>query len=417
MIILTWVEIKDSIGMALSSLKANKLRSSLTILGVMVGVSSVIALASIVNGLSGAVEEEIDNLGSNIIAVARLPFDVDREDLTDEQRNRPPITVDDAKAIFKNCPSVDGVSPENYYFKPGGNTIKYKNRKANRPRMMGAWPDYMKVNNGTMYRGRFISYTDNEFRVMVCVLGYDLAAVLFENENPIGKEIRANGNRFTVVGVFDKQETNFDNDERNRLLVMPYSTYEKIHPWEKALGLLVRAESYEKIDQAKEEIINALRIERKVAYNQENNFSLATQDNLKESVGEIINYIYLAMIIITSVGLMVGGIGVMNIMLVSVTERTREIGVRKAIGAKRSNIILQFLTEAMTLSGVGGIIGIVFGVIIGILANSGFGFPVTISIFWIIVGFVVSVSVGMFSGIYPAFKAACLDPIEALRYE
>lgn len=415
--ILTYTEFKDAVLMALSSIRSNKLRSFLTILGVMVGVSSVIALASVINGLSGAAEEEIDSLGSNIITITKFAFDVDRSKLSDEDRNRPPITVDEAMAVKNNCPSVDGVSPQNYYFKPGGNDIKYRNIKAENAYIMGAWPDFVKVNNSKLESGRFITAIDQNIRAQVCVIGNSIASTLFEYESPLGKEIRVNGYRFIVAGVFEKAETNFDNDEIDKYVVIPLSTFEKMHPWEEELFLLVRAQSYDKIDIAKEEIISALRILRKVPFNKDNNFALATQDTLKESVGEIINYIYLAMIIITSVGLMVGGIGVMNIMLVSVTERTREIGVRKAIGAKKINIILQFLTEATTLSAGGGFIGIIFGVSVGLLINKIAGFPLSVSIVWIFIGFIVSVSVGLVSGIYPAVKAANLDPIDALRYE
>jgi putative ABC transport system permease protein len=199
--------------------------------------------------------------------------------------------------------------------------------------------------------------------------------------------------------------------------MIPLSTFSKLHPWEEALGLMVRARSYEEIDLAIEEITNVLRAYRRVPFNKENNFALSTQDQFKELVGNITQYLYIAAIVITSVGLMVGGIGVMNIMLVSVTERTREIGVRKAIGAKRSNIVLQFLTEAMTLSGTGGVIGVLLGVGLGMTVNGLLDWPVAIPVFWVIMGFGVSVSVGLVSGLYPAIKAAWLDPIEALRYE
>jgi len=195
------------------------------------------------------------------------------------------------------------------------------------------------------------------------------------------------------------------------------TTYSKLIPREKELLLQVRAISREHLDQAKEEIIAALRVFRKVPFDKPNDFGLSTQDQFKEEAEGITDVIYIIMIVITSVGLAVGGIGVMNIMLVSVTERTREIGVRKAIGAKRSNIILQFLTEAMSLAGLGGVIGVVVGVGLGMILNSSFGFPVALPVFWIIVGFAVSVSVGLVSGVYPAIKAARLDPIEALRYE
>ena len=415
--LLTPIEIKDAVAMALSSLRASKLRSGLTILGVMIGVSSVIGLASIIGGLDSAFNEEIDSMGSNTIAVTRLPFDTDYSELSEEDRNRPPITSGEAHAIQLSCPHVDGVSPQNYYFRSGGNEVKYKNRKGNQPSVMGTWPDYMSVNNMSMESGRFLSEVDQQFRLMNCVLGYDLAQGVFENESAVGKEIRLNGVKFEVVGVLEKKESNFDNDRVNSTVLMPLSTFEKLHPWEEALYLVTKADKYENVEIAKEESISAPRIYRRVSFNKVNNFELSTQDNLKDYVGNITKYIYIAMIIITSVGLMVGGIGVMNIMLVSVTERTREIGVRKAIGAKRSNIILQFLTEAVTLSGAGGIIGVIFGVILGMVVNSLLSFPMVISVFWILIGFIVSVSVGLVSGLYPAYKAARLDPIMALHYE
>jgi putative ABC transport system permease protein len=414
---LTPIEIKDAILMALSSLRANKLRSFLTILGVMIGVGAVICLASVVGGLDRAMEQEIDRLGSNVILISRLPFDTDWDKLTEEQRNRPPITVGEAKAIMANCPSVDGVSPQN--FSPFGrkDVIKYRNRKASRARIVGTWPDYLRVNNSFLRLGRFLNDADEQFRREVCVLGHEVALALFPEEDPLGKEIRVNSEKYTVVGVLEKRESNFDNDDENRFVLIPLSTFQKMFPDEEALLLVVRARSYAEIEQAQEEIINALRVYRKVPFNKENNFALSTQETFKEFVANITKYLYLAMIIITSVGLMVGGIGVMNIMLVSVTERTREIGVRKAIGAKRSNILVQFLTEAMTLSGTGGIIGIVFGIAAGMTVNALLGFPLFVSVFWVVTGFVVAVSVGLVSGMYPAIKAARLNPIEALRYE
>ncbi len=415
--ILTIVEIRDAIGMALASLRANKLRAGLTILGVMIGVSSVIGMASIINGLNGAMDQEIDQLGSNVIWITKFEPSVEHEHGREEERNRPPITSGEARAILANCPSVDGVSPQNYYFRPGGNDIKYKNRKANRPLIMGTWPDFLRVNNRVITSGRFLTETDQQFRAMVCVIGADIASALYEDDEPVGKEIRMNGNLFEVIGVFEKVKSSFGNDQLNRVAAIPLSTFEKIHPWEKELFLAARAGNYGNIEQAQEEIIGTLRVFRKVPFNKENNFALSTQQQFKEFIGNITQYIYLAMIVITSVGLMVGGIGVMNIMLVSVTERTREIGVRKAIGAKRANIVLQFLTEAMTLSGTGGVIGIICGVGLGLAVNGLLGFPLAVSIFWIVLGFTVAVSVGLISGIYPAIKAARLDPIEALRYE
>ncbi|HOP07021.1 MAG TPA: ABC transporter permease [candidate division Zixibacteria bacterium] len=416
--LLTPTEIKDAIEMALDSLRMNKLRSGLTILGVMIGVASVIGLASIIDGLNGAMEEEIESMGSTtIIYIDRFAPGTDWDDLTEEERNRPFLTAGEAKMIKEACPAVDGVAPQNHYWASGGNVIKYKNQKVSNTRYLGTWPDYQRVLDRSIQSGRFISEVDIEFRASVVVLGDKVAQNLFEDEAPVGKEVRINSNPFQVIGVLEHVESNFDEDSQNNVMIIPLSTFEKIHPWDEALTLTVKAASREQIEEAKEQIISALRIYRSVPFNKDNNFALSTQDTFKEQIENITKYIYIAMIVITSVGLMVGGIGVMNIMLVSVTERTREIGVRKAIGAKRSNILLQFLTEAMTLSGAGGVIGILFGIILGLSINAWAGFPISVSLFWIVTGFVVSVSVGLVSGVYPAFKAARLDPIEALRYE
>lgn len=415
--LLTAVETKDAIGMALGSIRSNKLRAGLTILGVTVGVLSVILMASVINGLEGAMTNEIDSLGSNVITVTKNAIGVDHDDAGEEQRNRPPITEGEADVILENCDLVEGVSPQNYYFRRGGNEAKYKNRKFNRPNIMGTWPDFIKVNDKEVSAGRFINELDKQYRLMVCVIGFDVADVLFPSGGAVGKEIRVNGNKFKVIGVLEKVESNFGSDDNNKMVAIPLPTFSKLYPWEEELFLMVRAKSYDEIDGAKDEITSVLRAYRKVPFGKKDNFALSTQDSFKEFIGNITKYIYLAMIIITSVGLMVGGIGVMNIMLVSVTERTREIGIRKAIGAKRSNIILQFLTEAMTLSGTGGLIGVFLGVVLGIIVNLLLNFPISVPVFWIMAGCFVSVSVGLVSGIYPAFKAARLDPIEALRYE
>ena len=415
--LLTLVEVRDAVLMAWDSVRANKLRSFLTILGVTVGVGSVIAMASVIDGLNLAAEDEIDRMGTNIIMVSKFEPGTDSDDISEEDRNRPSITVGEAEAILENCPSVTGVAPHNYYRHPAGNEAKFRNRKFSDPLFMGTWPDYVKVREKDLSAGRFFTHSDMQHRLMVCAIGADVADVLFESEAAIGKEIRANGDKFRVVGVFEPVKSNFGNDFENRLISIPLSTYQKLIPWEKELALEVRAANYEEIDQAKEEITSALRIYRRVPFNKPDNFALSTQDQFKDQVAQITNVIYLSMIVITSVGLMVGGIGVMNIMLVSVTERTREIGVRKAIGAKRSNITLQFLAEAMSLSGIGGVVGVLLGVGLGLGLNALFSFPITMPVFWVVVGFVVSVSVGLVSGVYPAVKAARLDPIEALRYE
>jgi putative ABC transport system permease protein len=416
-VLLSPVEIRDAMLMALSSVKGNKFRSVLTIMGVLVGVASVISMASVIDGLNLAAEKEIDRMGSNIIMVNKFQQGVDHDDLTDDERNRPPITIGEAETILANCPSVDGVAPHNYYFRSGGNEAKYENRKFNNPNFNGTWPDYVRVRAKNLSSGRFLSDTDLRFRRMVCVLGAGVADVLFPDGEAVGKMMRLNGDEFEVIGVYEKVESNFGNEFENRLVSIPMTTFSKLIPWEKELALEVSAKSRDLMGQAQEEIISALRIYRKVPFDKPNNFALSTQDQFKEQAAKITDVIYLIMIVITSVGLMVGGIGVMNIMLVSVTERTREIGVRKAIGAKKSNIVLQFLTEAMSLAGLGGVIGVIVGVVLGLILNNMFHFPLSLPFLWIVIGFGVSVSVGLISGVYPAIKAARLDPIESLRYE
>jgi len=402
--------------MALSALYDHKFRSALTILGVLIGVWSVIGMTSLITGLDRAVQSSIDELGSSIMYVDRFNPEVNWDELTEEERNRKFMTIDEAEAIRENCPSVAAVSPENHYWARGGNIIKYKGRKANRPAIVGVWPDYVKAHNLTLSAGRFITKADNDIRAFVCVLGTTVQEALFPEEDPIGKQIRINNERFTVVGVREKIENMFDDDENNKVAI-PLETFMKLYPHDEALTLVASAESNDMIEQAKEEIVIALRRLRKVPYNEENDFVVYGQEHLRSMVGNITNYVYFAMIIISSIGLLVGGVGVMNIMLVSVTERTREIGVRKAIGARRVNILWQFLIEAMTLSGTGGILGIITGILTAVLIDMATPLPFGVSPLYVFLGFMVAVSVGLVAGLYPAYRAAVVDPIESLRYE
>ncbi len=413
---MTLVEMKDGILLALGSIWSNKFRSSLTILGVLIGVWSVIAMTSLIEGLDNAVQGSIDELGSNVIFVDRFPPETNYDDLTEEERNRKYMTIEEANAIRENCPAVAAVSPENHYWAPGGNVVKYKGRQANRPAIVGVVPDYQKVNNVSVSSGRFISDIDNDFRARVCVLGTTVKDALFPEEDPVGKQIRVNNYRFTVIGVREKQENMFDNGENNKVAI-PLATFMKMYPSDEALTLVVSARSMAQIEEAKEQIIVTLRKVRQVPYDKENDFAVFGQENLREMVGNITQYIYIAMIVISSIGLMVGGVGVMNIMLVSVTERTREIGVRKAIGARRNNILWQFLIEAMTLSGSGGILGIGVGLATALLIGLATPLPFGVSPLFITLGFVVAVSVGLVAGMYPAYRAARVDPIESLHYE
>jgi putative ABC transport system permease protein len=408
------VEIRDGILLALESIRSNKFRASLTILGVLIGVAAVIGMASIISGLDKMVNSEIESMGSNVLFVTKFPPDVDFDKLTEEERNRKPINFAAVQAIQEFCPSVTAVAPRNYYTAQGGNNVKYKNNQANRPSLFGTLPDYVKVENRNIGRGRFINEVDMERRATVCVIGSDVAKALFPYEDPIEKSIRVNSRVFRVIGVMEEKAP-FLGESDNNFVIIPYSTFEKFYPWEEELFLQVSAKSAQAIPQAMDEITAVLRRLRGVPYDKPDDFAIWTQENIKEIVGNITQYIYIAMIVISSVGLMVGGVGVMNIMLVSVTERTREIGIRKAIGAKRRTILLQFLIEAVTICLIGGAIGLGIAWPITLLMQQ--YIPATLSP--LVVGLAVTVSLvtGVLSGFVPAWRAARMNPVDALRNE
>jgi putative ABC transport system permease protein len=414
---MTFVEMREGIVMALGSIRQNKLRAGLTILGVLIGVWSVIAMTSLVKGLDNAVQSSITDLGSNILFVDMYEPDTDWDELTEEEKHRKPITEYEANAILDGCSMVGAVSPENHYYGPGGNIAKYMDKKANRPTIVGVWPDYLKVRTNQIESGRFFTKLDEETRAMMCIIGSDVKEALFPGEDPLDKQIRLNGERFIVIGTLENKKGMFGDNEVNNEIFIPLETFSKLYPWDSALSLAVSAVSMDQIESARQEVISVLRKARRVPYDKDNDFAIFGQENIREMANNITKYIYIAMIVISSVGLMVGGIGVMNIMLVSVTERTREIGVRKAIGARRNNILWQFLIEAMTLSGSGGVLGIISGILTALLIGLVSPLPFGISPLHVSLGFIVAVSVGLIAGMYPAYRAARVDPIESLRYE
>jgi putative ABC transport system permease protein len=267
-----------------------------------------------------------------------------------------------------------------------------------------------------MSEGRFINDIDNHFRRMVCVLGDDVASALFPGLDPVGKVILVNSRRFEVLGVIAPRDA-FLGESLNNFVLVPYNTFAKLYPWEKELWLECRTVDVLQIPAAIDQITELMRRRRGVPYDKSEDFAVFTQESLYEQYKSITGVIYVAMTVISSIGLMVGGVGVMNIMLVSVTERTKEIGIRKAVGARRRNIVWQFLIEAMTLSGLGGVVGILAGLAIAALVNALSPLPAAVSVPWVIIAFGVSVGVGLIFGIYPAYRAARVDPIISLHYE
>lgn len=412
---------KESVRMALETLRANKLRSGLTVLGIVIGVTTVITISSVINGLNNNVQTLVNSLGTNIIWVFHMPIIGVRP--TTEQINRKKLTVEDADAI-KGLPHVvaadAGKQYQDFRFNLGAVSMRYGSKKVQHTILGGDQGSTQEVNDWVLTSGRV--YTDDEEtrRANVVVIGYDSAEDLFDREDPIGKEVTIDGELFTVIGVLDKQKRAFGSGKNpnDNSAYMPLSTFNKLHPEVKEVWISVKYDDPKNKAMVEDEIRELLRRRRKVRVEQEDNFEVFSPDSITRLWNEITSGLFGFMIAVSSVGLMVGGVGVMNIMLVSVTERTREIGVRKALGATKKNILLQFTLEAITLCAIGGVIGVLIGGLITLLVRFAVSsLPATMSGLWAMIGFGVSCAIGLIFGIYPAWKAANLDPIEALRYE
>ena len=402
--------------MALGTLKAHKMRSFLTILGVLIGVTSIIGMVSLIEGLNNSMAQQIESLGSSVIYVSKYKPGIQTGRRSASERNRPWITFEDAIAVQKHCPAIEAVAPQNYFTRSGGNVAKYKNNTATNFSFFGTLPGYEVVNSAYVETGRFLTNTDIKYRAFVAVIGPEVNETLFPGIDPIGKEILVNDDKFTVIGVMEKRQTVMGSNENNFILIS-YGAFEKVHPEEKALWLACKAKSPDLMQEAQDQITDLMRRRHGLKYKDENDFAVFTQESLMEIWEQLTQAIWLVMIIISSIGLMVGGVGVMNIMLVSVTERTKEIGIRKAVGAKRSSILWQFLIEAMVLSAFGGTLGILIGIGLSQMIAAVSPLPAVVSIPWVVIGFCFSVGVALVFGIYPAARASRLDPIECLHYE
>lgn len=409
------IDHRESFGMAFETILAHKFRSFLTVLGIVVGVSVVIVIASLLSGVKANVLAEIESLGANnILAFHRGIISTGRP--SREERMRRPLTVEDAKAIKAQCPSVEDVCWIGIPFS-ARISIKYKETTVRGGDFMGVSYNYSSVYNLKIANGRFFTQSEDDHKLPVAVLGPETAESLFVNSDPVGKQILVQGHPFTVLGVAEKSSTGSMIGEADNYVYIPYGTYHKIMPWEENHLLYIQARSGMR-SQAMDESEVVLRQRRKVKYSEPNNFTLTTSDMIIKQVNSITGIIGMVVISISSVGLLVGGIGVMNIMLVSVTERTREIGVRKALGATKQDIVLQFLFEAMTLTGVGGAFGIIFAIAISFIIIALVpSLPATIPLWAVFTGLGVSIAIGLIFGVWPARKAAQLDPIESLRYE
>jgi putative ABC transport system permease protein len=414
------LQVRENLLIALETIRSNKFRSFLTILGVVIGVMSVISVASIIQGLNNVVADRVNQLGTKVFFVSRIPpFTFGH--LPERIRKRKFLYYSDAVAIREQCPSIELATAfqTRAVFIGTPNLVKYGNERIESSVLRGAEPEYARVLSiFSMKDGRFLNETDNEHASKVCAIGSGIADTLFPSTDPIGKEIYVNGDLFRVIGTFERDAGLFGGPGVDQFVVIPYNTFHKMYPEIEDNLIAVSVKDPTLIPQAQDEVTEVLRRRRKVATNDENDFDLMSPDILSTVWKQLTGAVVVLTLVISSIGLLVGGIGVMNIMLVSVTERTREIGIRKAVGATRKDILQQFLIEAMTLTGAGGVIGILLGGLISLAVRTFFpALPSEISIFWAAVAFSVSVGVGLFFGIFPAKRAADLDPIASLRYE
>jgi putative ABC transport system permease protein len=397
--------------LALDTVRAHKLRSFLTVLGVIIGTGAVIGVGSIIAGLDGAITGLLRSFGPNTVIVTKTTA---MGNATREERRRKPLTLEEARAVAERSTAIEHVSP--YLFPPNGiHSARYKGNDLYNIQLGGTEESYA-AGGTTMAAGRFFSDLENTHHMPVVVVGEDVAKRLLPNLDAIGKKIDVDGHELEIVGVMERPAASLPGQDDTRVL-MPYFTMHKMFPSAREHMLVVIAYPG-MITKAQDEIRALLRIARRVPFNAPDTFSITTAEQMIEQFHSVTAMVALVMVILSSIGLLVGGIGVMNIMLVSVTERTREIGVRKAIGARKADIVVQFLTEAVVLTVLGGIFGLMLGWLISRAAGLVFPtLPTAVPLWTAVSGVGVSIAVGLFFGIWPASRAASLDPVEALRYE
>jgi putative ABC transport system permease protein len=418
------LEIGENAQMALETLRSHKTRSLLTVLGVVIGIIALMGVASIMVGMDRQVRDYLNDYGPNTLFVFKWNPGIHTSGkLTPDERTRKPLTLDDANAIRRECPAVKNVAaqvfPRIYDFGPQKLvSARYGHHEAFNLQYSGATSPYEDVYNARVQQGRFITEAENVHRADVVLIGYDLGDAFFGNQEAVGKTILVDNTPYLVVGVLQKRKSFFIRDDSaDKVVLVPFRTYQKHNPGDDEVFIGAEAYPGQKAT-AEDEVRGLLRRRRNVPFDKPDNFGISSSEEIAKQFRQITGAIALVTVVISSIGLLVGGVGVMNIMLMSVTERTREIGVRKAIGARRRDIILQFLTEAITLTGTGGVIGVLVGISISLLINRLLpNLPSVIPAWGIVAGVVTSMTVGLVFGIYPAWKAARLDPVDALRYE
>jgi putative ABC transport system permease protein len=407
----------ENLKQAMDTLKAHKLRSILTVFGVVLGVSVIMLVAALITGFDQQVQENVKQYGADTAFISRFdqgPHGGGRR--PKDERERKPLTLEDAEAIKEGSPAVKNVTVFLTWWEQQ-HSVRTKSGEVVAIDFRGVQANFGQVYaNAATLEGRFISEGDDLHREKVVMLGENAAPVLFPGVSPVGKDVMIDGSAFRVIGVVEKPKGMFGNDDEDRRVLIPYNTFRKIYPG--AYENSIRLQAYPNmLDQAVDQATEVLRRRRNVPFNGKDSFSIQTSQQIVEQFHSIMGMVALATIVLSGIGLLIGGVGVMNIMLVSVTERTREIGIRKAIGAKSGDITWQFLLEAMTLTGAGGVIALLLVNGLVLLVRLGLKWPGSVPVWAAVTGIVVSVCVGLVFGVWPAMKAAKLDPVEALRYE
>ncbi len=414
------MNIWESVRLAFDAIRAHKLRSGLTTLGILIGVLTVIGMLALIDGFNKMITKQLASLGTTTLYVQKTSFVMDRDEWL-KTRGRKNLTIDDAWAIRDNCHSVLRVAP----MLDNMSSIKYQKQEVLGAEVDGTTPEFQFISDYEITDGRAMSQVDMDHSREVAMIGATVADKLFGNQDPLGKEITISGNKFEVISTLGKKGSFLGQDQDN-MVIVPISTFMKLFSGQiRARGprgggsvdIAVQPLDADHVASAKDEITELMRRRRKVPPSKPDDFAINTADQLMDIFHKITAGVFGLMIGVTLLSLLVGGIGIMNIMLVSVNERIKEIGIRKAIGARKGDIMRQFLIEAVTLSSVGGVIGMVLGFVIAGLVSLTMHLPASVSWWSVLLGFGFSASVGIFFGWYPAQRAAELDPIEALRYE
>jgi putative ABC transport system permease protein len=421
--------LREVVGLALDTLRSNKLRSALTVLGVVIGITSIVGMTALIRGFDESLRNMIRQLGPNTIFVAKFTgLTCCGGDDFVELLRRPAITRDDANALERLLPSVGVVDTMLGQFENVQEQVAYSGRRTTRQQVIGSTERFADVNSIPLRAGRLFTEAEVSRRRRVIVLGYNSYQALFEAEgiDPVGKKVRLGPDEFTVIGALAQRPSPLG--DQDSFVLIPLSTFTAVYgdrrqqgpggvAMEQSAMIAVVPAPTATREQAMREVEEMMRIRHRLTLDEQNDFDILTQDAILAVWDQISGATFLGLVVISSIALLVGGIGVMAIMMISVTERTREIGVRKALGARRREILFQFLAEAAVLTSIGGILGIMFGSAIGLTVSLATGFPVSLPWWSFAIGLGFSATIGIFFGMVPAFRAARLDPIEALRYE